>query len=791
MPICLDSTSNILAYEGTLKRFFKSCPKPDGWFGCFFTPTGSATDIMIKGNYPKYQLNELREGNRFNVILQETSDANIYQIKAISLVPSVKHLATMLKNIKGIGSSTVNKIVDAFGENALDVIKNDSSRLSDIGISDKKVKLIVSSLSSDVNIMRMKVLELAPNLSMSVVDELLCNSGSSDKERFDKLLDEIKNKPYKLFIDYSCVSFKMADEIALSAGFDITCDERIAAAMYYVMKYDFRAKVYIDSVNDKQAFVNNVCVLLGKSRAGYVNRSFVEARMDVILASDFAKVNNLIMHKTMIYEYHKFTTEIDVANRIKSLLNGYLLVDVDDKQLDSLIDLYERKSGQQLDSYQREAVKIPFKNRLSTITGGPGRGKSSVAKCIIFIWEYLTHHSASYMPVQLCAPTGKACNRLSEATCRTNVKTAARFNCMYDWATHHTNLKKAQSFLKETTNNLVIVDESSMIGLDTARDLLEVFADCHIVFMGDTEQLPSIEYGQFFKDLYDSPKVPTATLVINHRSTGVIVTGADMINAGTHIEFTPLQNDDTYTFYNTDAFNGQVDNISKLNADWIVEKYVSCVYDQDFDKMRDNMMKTCILSPSSKNEDGVSSLNKTLQERLNPTGQKIDSLAYVAKNLNVYIIPKVHDRVIFTRNDPEMEYYNTITHEFGLGISNGDCGVIDKYYTTADNEEYVKILMDDGRMFEVLTSECEQSLELAYAMTIHKAQGSEYDTVIIAVQHYLRGLNSDFATINLMYTAITRAKNHCIMYGSMMAMNHCIDTKLPPRNSRLVELIAA
>ena len=791
MPICLDNTSNILAYEGTLTKLFKSCPKPDGWFGCFFTPTGSSNSIKMTGVYPKYQLNELMEGNKFNVILQEVSGTDSYQIKAISLVPSVKHLATMLKNIKGIGSSTVNKIVDSFGENALDVIKNDSSRLSDIGISDKKVKLIVSSLSSDLNIMRMRVLELAPNLSMTVVDELLCNSGSSDKERFDELLDKIKNKPYKLFIDYSCVSFKMADEIALSAGFSTTCDERIAAAMYYVMKYDFRAKVYIDSVNDKQSFVTNVVALLGKSRAGYVNRSFVEARMDVILASDFAKVNNLITHKTMIYEYHKFTTEISVANSIKSLLNGYLLIDVNDAELNRLIDLYEKRSGQKLDVYQKEAVKMPFKHRLSVITGGPGRGKSSVAKCIIFIWEYLTHHSASYMPVQLCAPTGKACNRLSEATGRTNVKTAARFNCMYDWATSHNNTKKARDFLKETSYNLVIIDESSMIGLDTANDLLEVFADCHVVFMGDTEQLPSIEYGQFFKDLNDSPKVPTATLVINHRSTGVIVTGADMINAGTHIEFTPLQNDDSYSFYSIDPFIGAVENIAALNADWIIDKYMGFVYDPDFNKMRANMLKTCILSPSSKFEDGVSILNKTLQEKLNPNGQKIDALAYVAKGLNSYIVPKVHDRVIFTRNDPEMEYYNTVTNEFGLGISNGDCGVIDKYYTTADNEEYVKILMDDGRLFDVLTSECEQSLELAYAMTIHKAQGSEYDTVIIAVQHYLGVKKSDFATVNLMYTAITRAKNRCIMYGSMAAMNRCIDSKLEPRNSRLVELIAA
>ena len=778
MPLIINPDENLLTYDGTIKRLFKDCPKPDGWFGCFFTLAGTSTDIKMTGRYPVTSLNELKEGSKYSVIVQQKENnqfGDSYNIVSITLTPTSETLVKVLSKVKGIGKSTIDKLVYNFGDDSISVIRNEPDKLKDIGLSDKKIALIQESLDSDLNKARLKMLKFCPDLTIAKIDRIFEESKFSVNDTVKIFIETAKKNAYLLLDDYSFLGFDFVDSLAMSLTFNPYDKERIMAGIQYIVKYSDEVYIDINKSNDK--FFADVVGLLGRHSAFRVTLSHVVTTFTDMVNSNTLPKNLVFKDGYRLYEKHKYDSERYAAIYVGNAVKAKPVHSAPDKLIDDYIDDFEYVEGRKLDDYQRIAVKTALTNRLSLISGGPGRGKSSVAKCIIYVFE----HISSKRPL-LVAPTGKACRRLAEATGKSNVETAAHVITQYKWDEDHDDTTPAKHRAKLRKGTLVIIDETTMIGLESAMTLLDIYEDSQIVFMGDVDQLPSIEYGQFFKDLYVSDKVPHAKLMINHRSTGPIAINSDLINAGTHIEQTNLTADGTFTFWNC----GQDEPMA---ANKIIEDYYGLVYDVDPVVRKNNMMNACILTPMNKYDAGVTNINMQLQNKLNPNGTPIPELAY--KRADVELTPRVGDRVIYTQNNPEAEfmYVDKANYgERGSGISNGDCGFVTDYTVTTD-EIYVTMVTDDMRQYEFNIAECDKSIQLAYAMSIHKSQGSEYDNVLISCQYSLTFTKGSFACKNLMYTAITRAKNSCQMYGSIEAMNKCIDTRIEDKNSYLPQLI--
>ena len=778
MPLIINPDENLLTYDGTIKRLFKDCPKPDGWFGCFFTIAGTTNDIKMTGRYPVVSLNELKEGGKYSVIVQRKENnqyGDSYNVVSITLTPTSETLVKVLSKVKGIGKSTIDKLVYNFGDDSISVIRNEPDKLKDIGLSDKKIALIQESLDSDLNKARLQMLKFCPDLTISKIDRIFEESKFSVTDTVNLFIETAKKNAYLLLDDYSFLGFDFVDTLAMSLTFNPYDKERIIAGIQYVVKCS--DEVYIDTNKSNDKFFADVVSLLGRHSAFRVSLSHVATTFTDMVNSNTLPKNLVYKDGYRLYEKHKYDSERYAAIFVGNAVKAKPVHSAPDKLIDDYIDDFEYAEGRKLDDYQRLAVKTALSNRLSLISGGPGRGKSSVAKCIVYVFKRI-----STKALMLIAPTGKACRRLAEATDERVVETAAHVITQYKWDENHDDSTPAKHRAKLRKGALVIIDETTMIGLESAMTLLNIFEDSQIVFMGDVDQLPSIDYGQFFKDLYMNDKVPHTELMINHRSTGPIAINSDLINAGTHIENTNLTPDGTFTFWNCGVNEG-------MAADKIIEDYYGLVYDADPDVRKCNMMKACILSPMNKYEAGVTNINMRLQSKLNPNGTPIPELVY--KRADVELTPRVGDRVIYTVNNLDAEFISVdkATYgERGLGISNGDCGFITDYTVTTD-EIYVTMVTDDLRQYEFNIAECDGNIQLAYAMSIHKSQGSEYDNVLISSQNSLTFTRGSFACKNLMYTAITRAKKSCQMYGSIEAMNKCIDTRIEDKNSYLCQLI--
>ncbi len=787
MPMILDKEKDVFLYTGKISHMFRNCPKPDGWFGCFFKAEGLDEDIKITGVYPKYQLNELKDKDAvFNVLLQETDEAGAYQLKNIQLVPSSKHVKKILGSIDGIGKATIAKILKNFGADTYKIIQKYPEKLIDIGISESKVKLIIDAFSDDVIKAKLSILKAAPDFTIEQAEDLLYSvGGGTVKEAAENAVAVIEHRPYSLIgMKTLKITFVLADKIAMAHNFAHDCDERLYAAFYYILQTEFDKSIYIDLKKDFYTFISKVSELLNLNSSIFIPIGYIQDNFKRILSEMSDKDATLVLDDDALYMKKRCEIEDNTAGLVADLSMSPSVEYITDTDIEDAITDFESYEGRALDDYQREAVKTAIKNRISIIDGGPGRGKSSVAKCIIHVWESCTHKA-----VMLVAPTGKACNRLNEATDRTDAHTINSNLCKYD-ALSKTNTKTAKKFLNQWKETLIIIDESSMIGLEDARDLLRMCQESNIVFMGDVNQLPSIAYGQFFRDICDNTNIAHATLIINHRASGLIVDNAEAYNNGVHVENTTLTTGDNkmFQFYNFDGIS------QESNANYVLNDYLTEVLtgvNGDYNRLWANMIDTCILCPVNGGAAGVQSLNLQIQYHLNPNGRPIEFLKYTKKSLP--IIPRVGDRIVFTVNYNQAEYiyiFGDKKNEEGLGICNGDCGIIAGYDDSdPDDEPTVILVLDDGRRYELKESECQ--IELGYALTIHKSQGSEYKTVIMSFPESLLYTPTGFACRNLPYTAITRAKMSCRIYGSLKAMNRCIDTPTPPRNSKLCSKIDA
>ena len=540
--------------------------------------------------------------------------------------------------------------------------------------------------------------------------------GKADKlyKRYaEKALDMVKNHPYQIIYDIDGFGFKTVDEIALKNGWDENHPDRIAAAITYQLTRIGENGHCFCSIDALEQNLNELIPSVSNKVRSEVLINEIKNRRVILETGNTVYSKRLFMAERTAAEY--------VAKLVKNSTDP-----LSQKLIDKAIRDMEREVGFELESQQKNAVSTALRNKLSIITGGPGTGKSTIVNAIVKGW--LSQYDSKDEPsdhVVLCAPTGKASRRMSDVT------------GIFAETVQRIIMHQSESE-DPITDKLIIVDESSMLDILLAKSILKIAAEGNnrIVFIGDANQLPPIGPGNFFRDLIGSPCVPSVTLELCHRQTGTIALNAKKINDGRSSGALDFSDPSCRFIY-----------AKKENArDTVLEEYrnLLTLY---------GVREICILVPMRKagrSHTSADELNSIIREEINPSAPD-DVVLYNCEF-------RKGDRVMYTANDYEK------------GIFNGDCGIVEKLDTEF---ELVVIELDDGRTVELTVAQA-KSLMLAYAITVHKSQGSEYKGVII-VQ------NREHAFMlqrNLLYTAITRAKEQAVIVGEPAAINIAVN-KIP------------
>ena len=546
-------------------------------------------------------------------------------------------------------------------------------------------------------------------------------------ERFgDKSMEVLNERPFEL-CDISGFGFKTVDAIAKKIKCKPNDKMRIKAAAKYIMtEVKSEGHVYME-----QQELRYKCYELLNDDLKNISVTHDEIRECII---ELIRAKTLINNNGMIYLPYMFNAEVELA---KNISERALAKVVQYPNLDSIVDAAQRRLGIVLTDAQSEAVKMCFKNNLSVITGGPGTGKTTVLKVIIDVYKTLTGKA----DILLAAPTGKAAKRMAESSGMPGART------IHSALGLHSNNSDAEF---EIAEGLVIIDEMSMVDLSIAYKLLKsVRRESKIVFVGDAEQLPSVGAGNVFFDILRSECVAVTRLdtVFRQKGTSRIALNAEEI-----------RNNGSKLLYGSD-FNF-------INADTDTEtlEILKHCYLQEIDNNGiDNVQ---ILAPfRSRGETSVKNINEVIREMVNPFVGEKNELFCDGNKL------RLNDRVIQLKNVN--------------GINNGDVGFIKSIYLDEDELKHAIIEFTDGVRADYHERELD-IIDLAYATTIHKSQGSEYSTVIIPIMmsHYI------MLKRNLIYTAITRAKKKVILIGekrALMAAIHKNDST--KRNTLLAERI--
>lgn len=668
------------------------------------------------------------------------------QIQVESSVISESSTAIFLyKCAKGIGHSLAKEIVKKLGDDCVDKILADPDVLLKVkGIKAKKRDTIYNSLKKNSNIKL--YIEIFNYFNNDITE------GQADKivkylKEHKKKFKIIKKNPYILIEYIDGFGFKKVDKLAISSGIKPFSKERIGAAIIYVLQEMSQTKghcyltmdqllrevvdLILDDTNLSKQTQNKFIALIDSEDEDELNKFMKKWDKEHILTEWKNNYIELveIMAEALISDEEKglvkieddrifwtkfYNAEINIANIVKDYVAADVVKRISDKDIDEAILNIELFEDKKLSEEQKNAIKRSLKNRISIITGGPGRGKTTIIKTIIDAWDDEEN-------VVLLAPTGKAAKRMTEATER-KASTIHRY--------------KNKTFSNPPEGKLIIVDESSMIGILLGENVMEFAKNNNLILVGDVDQLASIEPGNFLRDLIESKRIPVSFLRKGFRNDGSIARNSDLINRGKKLKDFIL--DDDTTFYEID---------SEELTDKVVEKYEELLITYKPSDIG-------ILCPFSVRGYGsVASINKKIREKINPP-TKLNP-----DNGSGFL---VGDRVLYTKNN----YNQILFNEFGkeeVGIFNGDTGTI----TSIDLElEEVTVLLDDGKTGYFSYSDMKDGFILAYAITIHRSQGSEYKAIILIISSQ----TVFFVKRNMLYTGFTRAKEKAMIFGTEKAI---------------------
>ena len=640
------------------------------------------------------------------------------------------------KTIKGVGPITAVKIANRFGMDTFDVIENHPEWLTDIsGITRKKAIAISESFRAQ-NELRGVMMFFKDFMGTGEITKVYKQLGASS-------VGVVRENPYILCNGDYGVSFEKADSIAASFGFAPDCSVRVISGIRYILGYN--ASVNGHTCLPREKLISAVAGLLS------IDQSDVESKID-----GFIKDGELYTYACDGIEY-MMTPEVNyseeyVAKKLKSLSRE--VIQLSSMDISSLIQKVETRMGVRYADRQREAIFRCMNGGVTIITGGPGTGKTTIVKGIISIFNDLDLKTA------LAAPTGRAAKRMSEATGE-EAKTIHRLLEMERGVDDE--LKFNRNARNPLDEKVIIVDEASMIDLSLMSALVHALKrGSRLILIGDADQLPSVGAGNVLDDLILSGMIDTVRLteIFRQSKESLIVTNAHRINSGD----TPILNvtDNDFFFVRREQERDISDTVASLITERLPRTYG--------DAIRDRIQ---VISPSKKGAGGVELLNNALQARVNPAA------AFKKEKSSHGVVFREGDRVMQTVNNYDVEWEKNGLS--GFGIFNGDIGVIE---SIDYKQETINIWFDDR--FVRYDFENLDQLELSYAITVHKSQGSEYPVVIIPMYSCAPML----MTRNLLYTAVTRAKQMVILVGrsdipERMAMNNREILRYTTLSSRL------
>ncbi len=641
--------------------------------------------------------------------------------------------------IKGIGPKMAKKIIENFGEDAFEVIEKNPLALSKIrGISEEKAIAIGKEFNEQVGLRNVMLFLQQYNISNA-------NSAKIYKKYKERTIDVVKTNPYILTDDIIGIGFKTADEIAAQMGIQRDSLYRIKSGIKYELQQNLaNGNVYV--VYD--LLVVSLQQIL-RVDVEVIKNGIVELQLDGYISK--RDVNGV----DVVYTSSYLVAENYVA---KKLVELSLNVVDKSKDLDSDIDKVEKELKIQLADMQRTAVKLAMQKGVLVITGGPGTGKTTIINTLIKLFE------ADGNDVCLTAPTGRAAKRITETT-GVDALTIHRLLGVDAGSLEN----RVQTFKKNEEEpieaDVVIVDESSMIDTMLMSNLLKaVQVGTRLVLVGDVDQLPSVGAGNVLSDIIKSDVITIVKLneIFRQAKESAIVTNAHRINIGEYPEYENKTSD----FFIMER-NSQEEILATV-CDLVVNRLPK---NMGFDSVEDIQ----VLSPIKKTQVGVLNLNQELQKLLNPESKHKNERPFKGGVL------RVGDKVMQIKNNYDITYVvldkNFKETESGVGIYNGEEGKVIKIDIV---NEKVWILFED-RLVKYEYSQLDE-IDLSYATTVHKSQGSEYKVVVMPVFSGVPML----MTRNLLYTAITRGKKLVILVGKRSSINGMIDNNREvDRNSSL------
>ena len=623
--------------------------------------------------------------------------------------------------IKGIGPVTAKRIVEKYMGDTFNVIENYPEWLTDIpGISQKKALEISESFKEQFgmrNVMLFCRDFFGPSLSVKIYHEL--GSGA---------VDMIKRDPYILCERVNGIGFDKADAVARKIGVSRDSSERIAAGVKFVLTYNSSENGHVFLPLHKLVPTADKLLSCGEEKILSVISSCVKSGRLVVVERDKIKC----VYTKESYEKEQYIAKkMDLLDKVDHSFSSF--------DLETLISKTELESGLRYAPLQVRAISGAVNNAVFLLTGGPGTGKTTVVRAIIRIFESMG------LRISLCAPTGRAAKRMSE-TAGMEAKTIHRMLEMEYGDDGELHFQKNENDPLES--DVIVVDEASMVDMDIMYSLLLAMkSSARLIMIGDSNQLPPVGAGYIFRDILMSDRYTSVCLsqIFRQAEESYIVVNAHAINNGEYMEMT--QRDGDFFFLRREDDAATVKTIIGLCRERLPKKYDVSVFDG-----------IQVISPSRKGEAGTELLNIQLQKAVNPQSPEKREMKMRES------VFREGDKVMQIKNNYDIPWKKYGVD--GTGIFNGDIGIIKKIDKHAE-----KLTVEFDEKVAEYDFSMATELELAYAITVHKSQGSEYPIVIIPLYRYTPRL----LTRNLLYTAVTRAQKMIILVGDEAVSRAMID----------------
>lgn len=624
--------------------------------------------------------------------------------------------------VRGIGPATALLIVNRFGDKSLDVLEHAPEKLASIkGISLQKATQMSETFRRQTGMRRLMEFICSFGLRPILAIRMYRYYG-------DTAVKILQDNPYIIATPHIGGTFSEADDMALELGIELNSQNRIAAAAVFELEYNAGAG-HCFIPREKLCSITAQLIDVEEERVDSTLDSMIEDRR--IVFEQIAGCDACYLPR--LYEAESFT-----AQRIAAMAGEKYAFRMD---FSALIAGLEHKLGIQYAPRQRQTLQLALENQLVVITGGPGTGKTTTIRAILAMFERLGYKTL------LTAPTGRAAKRMTELTGSEAYTVHRLLGAKFG------EDEESVVFSKNAGDPLdcdaVILDECSMVDISLMSALLSAMpAKARLVLVGDADQLPSVGPGDVFSAIIRSEVVPTVRLteIFRQNASSRIVSNAHMINRGEH----PNLSENAGDFF----------RLKRLQAASTLETITELCAVRLPQKMKIPSEDIQVLSPTRKGELGTLNLNKHLQEALNPAAPEKKEKAFGN------VVFRVGDRVMQIRNNYDLMWHSADNRFAGSGIYNGDIGVI----TQIDLEQETLTVDYDGKL-AVYTFDLLLELEHAWAMTVHKSQGSEYRAVLLCLAPTTQMLLSR----DILYTAVTRAKELLILVGDDQIAYQMID----------------